>query len=270
MSVVRRIFDFGVSAMKARALLVAASLALAVPSLPVLAAGGGEHHPLPKQHWHFDGVFGTYDRAALQRGFKVYSQVCAACHGMSKMYYRNLSALGYDEGQLKTIASQYTVMDGPNDEGEMFERPGRPSDRFVSPYANRQAAMYANNGAYPPDMSLLVKARHGGPDYVHAILTGYAEPPADAHLMTGQYWNKYMPGNVIAMAPPLSDGLVGYEDGTPETVAQYARDVSEFLTWASEPHMEDRKRTGIKAFLFLLVFTGIMYAVKKKIWRGAH
>lgn len=243
-------------------------LLLLTVAAPAWAAGGGEKPP--KQDWSFNGVFGTYDRAAMQRGYKVYSQVCAACHSMDRLHYRNLTDLGYNEAQVKAIAANYSVMDGPDDEGEMFERPGLPSDRFVNPYPNTKAGAFANNGAAPPDMSLLAKARAGGPDYIYALLTGYQEPPHDEELLVGQYWNKYMPGHVIAMAPPLSDGLIAYEDNTPETVSQYSKDVAHFLMWAAEPKMEDRKRVGVKAFLFLLVFTFVMYAVKKKVWADAH
>jgi ubiquinol-cytochrome c reductase cytochrome b subunit len=220
----------------------------------------------PEQDWSFEGPFGTYDRGALQRGFQVYSQVCSACHSMKLLSYRNLRDLGYSEAQVKAIASQYTMTDGPNDEGEMFERPGKPSDRFVSPYPNDNAARYANNGALPPDLSLIAKARVHGPDYIYGILTGYEEAPEGETLAQGQYWNKYMPGHKIAMAPPLSDGVVAYEDGSDNTVRQYAKDVSAFLMWAAEPKLEVRKRTGIKVILFLLVFAGLMYAVKRKIW----
>ncbi len=237
------------------------------PSM-AMAAGGG---PAPeKKDWHFDGINGTYDRAALQRGFKVYKNVCSACHSMKQLYYRNLEALGYDENQVKNIAAEYTVTDGPDDEGEMYERPAIPSDRFFSPYANEAQAKAANNGAYPPDFSLIAKARKYGPDYLYALLTGYDDAPADVTLMDGQYWNKYMPGHIIAMAPPLSDGIVAYEDGSDETVSQYAKDVSEFLMWAADPHMEERKQTGIKVILFLLAFAGVMYAYKKKIWSDVH
>lgn len=232
-------------------------------------AAGDVVHP-PHQHWHFDGMFGVYDRAALQRGFKVYKQVCASCHAMKYMSYRNLSAIGYNDAEIKAIAAEYTVMDGPNDEGEMFERPAKPSDAFVSPYPNRQAAMYANNGAYPPDMSLLAQARAGGADYIYALLTGYHEAPSEMTLLDGQYWNKYMPGHVIAMAPPLSDGIIAYEDGSPETISQYSKDLAEFLTWASAPDLEDRKRIGFKVLIFLIVFAGVMYATKKKIWKDQH
>ncbi len=231
---------------------------------------GHGHVVIPKLHWSFDGVFGTYDRAALQRGFQVYREVCSACHAMNRLAYRNLAALGYSEAEIKAIAADAMIMDGPNDEGEMFERPGRPSDRFKSPYANVQQAKYANNGAYPLDLSLVAKARHGGADYIHALLTGYADAPANKDIMPGQYWNTVMSGNVLSMPPPLNAGQVTYSDGAPESVDQYARDVAHFLTWAAEPHMEERKRTGVKVFLFLLVFTGVMYAVKRKIWSAVH
>ena len=225
---------------------------------------------MPDLSWSFEGVTGTYDRASLQRGFKVYREVCAACHSMDLVRYRDLAALGYSEAQIKTVAAEYTFMDGPNDEGEMFERPGRPSDPFKSPYLNVEQAKYANNGAYPPDMSLLAKARGGGANYIYGVLTGYEEPPEGTTLLQGQYWNATMPGHIIAMAPPLQDGQIAYDDTAPQTIDQYAKDVSTFLTWAAEPHMEQRKRIGITAFLFLLVFTGVMYNVKKKIWAKLH
>lgn len=239
--------------------------------MPVSGAfAAGDAPTPPKQDWSFSGPFGTYDKAALQRGYKVYSEVCAACHAMKRVHFRNLEDLGYNEGQIKNIASNYTVMDGPDSEGEMFERPARLSDPFPSPYPNKEAAKAAN-GAYPPDLSLITKARAHGADYIHALLTGYDD--AAHHGMTlseGQYWNKYMSGHIIAMAPPLSDGQIAYEDGSPQTLDQYSKDVSHFLTWAAEPEMEHRKRLGIQVLLFLLVFTGIMYGVKKKIWSDVH
>ena len=208
---------------------------------------------------------GTYDKAAMQRGLKVYREVCAACHGLKRIYFRNLTALGYSESQVKTIAAEYTITDGPNDEGEMFERLGRPSDRFPSPFANKQAAVYAN-GAYPPDQSLIVKARKDGSNYLYALLTGYE----DGHeVPEGKHWNKYYPGHIITMAQPFVDGQIAYEDGSPETLEQYARDVTYFLTWAADPYMEDRKRTGIQVLLFLLAFAGVMYAYKKAVWKDA-
>ncbi len=248
-----------------RLFVVALMLGLSGPALAAKATT-----PPPDLDWSFEGIFGMYDRAALQRGFLVYKQTCSACHAMSQLSYRNLMAFGYDESQVKAIAAEYTIMDGPDDEGEMFERPGIPSDRFVSPFANKQAAMYANNGAYPPDLSLIAKARAGGPDYIYGLLTGYEEAPEGKELLQGQYWNKYMPGHIIAMAPPLADGMIAYEDGSPETLSQYSKDVAHFLQWAAEPHMETRKQTGFKALLFLLVFTIIMYMVKRKVWADVH
>lgn len=248
--------------------IVATALVLFTP-LVVHAAGGGKEKPA-SQHWSFNGPFGTYDRAALQRGLKVYRQVCAACHGLERVYFRNLEALGYTEAQIKTIAAEYTVTDGPDEEGQMFDRPGLPSDRFVPPYPNEQAARASNAGAMPWDLSLMTKARKNGSNYMYALLTGYEDPPEDANLLPGQYWNRYKLGNVIAMAPPLSDGLVAYEDGSPESVKQYAKDVTHFLTWAADPYMEDRKRLGIRVLIFLAIFAAIMYALKKKIWKSAH
>lgn len=231
------------------------------------AAGAGETPP--HQHWHFKGPLGQYDQDALQRGFLVYRQVCSACHSLDKLSYRNLEGIGYDDAQIKAIAKEYTVTDGPNDEGEMFERPAIPSDRFVSPFPNTAAAKASNGGAYPPDLSLIAHARHHGADYIYALLAkGYVEPPADSHLLPGQYYNKYMAGHVIAMAPPLSDGLVAYPDGSPERVEQYAKDVAEFLQWAADPHMEERKTTGIAVIFFLAIFSFVFFRAKKKLWKN--
>lgn len=245
-----------------------------VPMLFVLnvsnAQAAGDQKAAPHQHWHFSGPFGTYDRGALQRGYKVYREVCSACHSMKSVAFRNLADLGYNEAQIKAIASEYTVTDGPDESGEMFERPARPSDYFPSPFPNDNAAKAANGGAYPPDMSLIVKARHHGADYIYALMTGYEEPPEDKKLLDGQYYNPYMAGKVIAMAPPLSDGQVLYSDESPMTVEQYSRDVSEFLAWAAEPEMEERKRLGIQVLIFLIVFAGIMYGIKKRIWADVH
>lgn len=253
--------------MKKRLLFIVCA-ALIMPFNPAHAAGKSE--PVPDMEWSFEGPLGTYDRAAMQRGLHVYRNVCAACHSLKRIYFRNLTDLGYTEDQAKNIAAEYTVTDGPDAEGEMFDRSARLSDSFPLPYPNKEAAKAAN-GVAPPDLSLITKARAGGADYIFGILTGY-EDGGDhgAHLGEGQYWNKYMPGHVIAMAPPLSDGLVAYEDGSPETTEQYAKDVSHFLTWAAEPEMEDRKRIGIQVLLFLLVFAGMMYGVKKKIWSDQH
>lgn len=234
-----------------------------VPAI-VQAAGDAPH--VEKQEWSFSGPFGTFDRGALQRGFQVYSQVCSACHSMDYLSYRNLTTLGYTEDEVKAIASQYEITDGPDGEGEMFERARKPSDRFKNPYANEAQARYANNGALPVDLSLITKARVGGADYVYGLLTGYEEAPEGVTLADGQHWNAVMSGHKIAMAAPLSDDIIAYEDDSPTTKEQYARDVSTFLTWAAEPEMEERKRTGLKVIFFLLVFSGVMYKVKKKIW----
>lgn len=242
-----------------------------IPSSQAQASGGGTEK-LVNQSWSFEGPFGTYDKAALQRGYKIYREVCAGCHSMKRVYFRNLEAMGYDEDQIKTIASEYTVMDGPNDEGEMYERTALPSDHFISPFPNEQAAKASNGGALPPDLSLITKARHGGADYVFSLLTGYEEQaPHGQELSSTQHWNKYFSGNKISMAPPLSNGLVSYaDDGSPELLEQYAKDVAQFLTWTADPYMEERKRTGIKVILFLLVFAGIMYAAKRQIWSDLH
>lgn len=239
--------------------------------VPVSAhASEGKEYPLPNVEWSFEGPFGTYDRAALQRGYAVYRQVCSACHSMKRVSFRNLSALGYTPDQIKSVAGEYTYQDGPNDEGEMFERPGRPSDHFKSPFANDKAAMAANGGALPPDLSLITKAREGGADYVFGILTGYGAAPSDVTVLEGQYFNKHMAGHVIKMPPPLTPGAVTYEDGSPQSVEQYAKDVATFLTWAAEPELEQRKQMGFKVLLFLGIFAAIMYAVKRKIWAKVH
>jgi len=241
---------------------------VAMPTSGAMAAG--EAIELPSQPWSFEGVFGTFDRAELQRGFQVYTQVCASCHGLDHVAYRNLEALGYNEAEIKAVAANAIVMDGPNEEGEMFERPGRPSDKFVNPFPNDQAARFANGGALPPDLSLIVKARPNGENYLYALLTGYVYPPADFELPAGQYYNAYMPGHRIAMPPPLYPDGVTYEDGTPVTVEQQAHDVTVFLTWASHPDMDERKTAGVMTILFLLIFTGLLYGAKRRIWADLH
>lgn len=250
--------------------IVLATLAAAALGLSVNTANAAEGGAVPEQQWSFDGIFGTFDRGALQRGYQVYQQVCAACHGLSLVAYRDLEGIGFTEDQVKAIAAQATVTDGPNDEGEMFEREGIPADRFVSPFPNEQAARVANGGALPPDLSLLVEARAGGADYLHALLVGYVEPPADMELPVGMYYNTAFPGHQIAMPPPLSEDVVAYEDGTTATIEQMSRDVSTFLTWAAEPNLEERKRTGVKSILFLIVLTGLLYATKRKVWQHVH
>jgi ubiquinol-cytochrome c reductase cytochrome c1 subunit len=222
----------------------------------------------PHQHWSFDGVFGTYERAALQRGFQVYKEVCSTCHHLSYVHFRDLAALGYTEDQIKGIAAAWPqqVTDGPNDTGQMFQRPARPSDIIPGPFPNDEAARAANNGALPPDLSLIAKAREGGADYVYAILNGFVQPPANFKVMEGMYYNEYFPGHQIKMPPPLNPDQVTFADKTPATVPQMAHDVASFLMWAAEPNLEQRHRIGFKVVLFLLVTTGVFYAAKRKIW----
>jgi ubiquinol-cytochrome c reductase cytochrome c1 subunit len=252
------------------ALLTTALIGVGAGLLGTPAARAAEAEALPAEHWSFDGIFGTYDRAALRRGFQVYKEICSACHSMNLLHYRNLQAIGYSEDEVKKIAASVQVTDGPNDQGEMYERPGRPSDPFKAPFPNDQAARAANNGALPPDLSLIVKARKGGPNYTHAILTGFGEPPADMKMADGMNYNKYFPGHQIAMPPPLSEGAVTYADGTKATVDQMSLDVSNFLAWASEPNLEERHFTGVKTVLFLIVLTALLYGVKRKIWAAVH
>ena len=218
--------------------------------------------------WPFEGIFGTFDRQAAQRGAQVYFEVCSACHSNHNLYYRNLKDIGFSEAEIKQLAQKHTVKDGPNAEGEMFDRPALPSDRFVSPYPNEEAARAANNGAYPVDLSLIIKARHDGPNYVFSLLSGYQEAPADIKLMPGLYYNPYFEGGQIAMPPPLTQGQVTFSDDTPATVEQMAKDVVVFLQWAAEPEMEHRKSMGLKVMIFFLVFTVFFYIAKKKIWKN--
>jgi ubiquinol-cytochrome c reductase cytochrome c1 subunit len=249
-----------------RALAVAAGLTAASPA----AHAAGEAVAIPSGHFSFEGIFGSFDRAAAQRGFQVYKEICSSCHAMKQLFYRNLGELGLSDAEVRAIATTVTVSDGPNDEGAMFERPGRPSDRFHTPFPNEQAARAANNGAYPPDLSVIVKAREGGADYVHALLTGYADPPSGVTVMDGMHFNQYFPGHQIAMAPPLNEGQVEFHDGTKATVEQMAHDVATFLAWAAEPEMESRKQMGVKIILFLTILGGLAYAVKRKVWSRLH
>ncbi|ANG96311.1 cytochrome c1 [Brucella pseudogrignonensis] len=272
---------------------IAPLVALGVTMGGAFAAGGGEgepeHFPIhhPKQEkWTFSGPFGTYDKGQLQRGLKVYKEVCSACHSMNLVAFRTLEDLGYSPEQVKAFAAEYEVQDGPNADGEMFTRKAIPTDHFPSPFANANAAAAANNGAAPPDFSLIAKARavergfptfifdiftqyaEAGPDYIHSLLTGYDEqPPAGMHVPEGTHYNPYfIAGKSLAMAKPLSDDQVTYDDGSPQTVDQYARDVSAFLMWAAEPHLEDRKKTGFRVIIFLILFAGLVYIAKRSVW----
>ena len=224
---------------------------------------------LLKTDWSFKGVFGKFDRGSLQRGYQVYTEVCASCHSMKYLSYRNLSEKGGPEfsiEQAKAIAASFDVTDGPNEDGEMFERPAKLSDKFAMPYANIKEAQAANGGAYPPDMSVLAKARSGGVDYIYSVLLGYEEPPSGVTLDEGVYYNKYMYGNNIKMAQPLYDDLVEYNDGTVATEEQMAKDVTTFLMWAAEPHLETRHKMGFKAIVYLIILTILVYFSMKKIW----
>ena len=219
--------------------------------------------------WSFEGLFGTFDRASLQRGYQVYQEVCAGCHSVQHLSYRNLSEKGGPEfsvDEVNAITSQFEVEDGPNSDGEMFTRPARPSDKFVKPYPNVEASTAANGGAYPPDMSVLAKARAGGADYIYSLLMGYEEAPDGFELDDGVYYNKYMPGNKIKMSEPISEGIVEYADGTSTSKEQIAKDVTSFLVWASEPHLESQHRMGFKTIIYLIILITLVYMSKQRVW----
>ena len=256
--------------MQKLAFAVAATVALAMGAAGIAQAQEAETPTLPHQEWSFEGVFGTYDEAALQRGFQVYKEVCSACHQVKHLAFRDLAEIGYSEDQVKGLAAQYQVTDGPNDQGDMYQRPAKPSDPIPGPFANDNAARAANNGALPPDLSLIVKAREGGPDYVYGILTGFAKAPADFKMQDGMNYNRMFPGHQIAMPQPLQDGTVEYTDGTPTNLAQEAHDVVTFLSWAANPELVERKQIGVRVILFLVFMTGITYAVKRKLWSDVH
>ena len=291
-----------------------------VVSITGAALAAGKAKAPEHQHWHFNGPFGTYDKDALQRGFQVYETVCASCHGLELLSFRNLGQKGgpfyldhcpegfpdnvdcsnpNENPIVKAIAAQYRfqVVDGPDDTGDMFDRAPLPADRFPGPYPNEQVARLANNNALPPDLSLITKARHHGTDYLYSLLTGYKEPPATVNVAPGQYYNPYFPGDmtsaikpeylddegnvlegvevpkggVLAMAPPLLDGVVDYADeDTPETVEQYAKDVTEFLAWAAEPKMEARKAMGLMVIIYLLILSGILYWSYRRVWSNVE
>ena len=268
-----------------RALAVVAIAGMALAAAPI-AARAQDEVEAPHQNWSFAGIFGTFDRGSLQRGFQIYSEVCSNCHSMKLLHYRDLGpagpggGIGFTDAEVAAIAAQKQVEDGPNDQGEMFRRPGKPQDGFVSPFPNVEAARAANGGAAPPDLSVIVKARgrgleylwgEGGPDYVYGILTGFEDkPPAGFQLTQGKYYNNIFPGHQISMPPPLADNTVKFQDGTKATLSQQAHDVATFLTWAAEPYMEDRKQTGAKTILFLLALTGVLYGAKRRVWKDLH
>ena len=253
-----------------KATLGAAVVAFGLTS-PLNAAGDAKHPAAID--WSFNGLFGTYDRDALRRGFQVYKEVCASCHSLDQIAFRNLAQPGgpeFSAAEVKAIAKEYMVEDGPDDYGDMFEREALPKDKFPSPYPNENAARAANGGAYPPDLSLINKARGGGADYVHALLSGYEDPPEGLEMRAGLYYNPYMAGGKIAMPAPLLEELVEYSDGTEATVEQMSMDVTHFLNWTAEPELEERKRMGFMVLIYLTIFAGLMFFSMRKIWADQH
>jgi len=254
---------------KLRSTLLAAALALPLAGTAQASEGAALKHV----DWSFSGPFGTFDRAQLKRGFQVYKEVCAACHSIKYVSYRNLSEPGgpqFSEAEVKAIAAAGTVTDGPNADGEMFERPAEPKDRIVKPFPNDNAARAANNGALPPDLSLMTKARKNGPDYLYSLLTGYGDAPEGVVLADGMNYNHTFPGQQIAMPAPLSDDQVTYEDGTAASLDQMAQDVTAFLMWTAEPKLEDRHKLGFKVIIFLSILAGLLFATYKRIWKDQH
>jgi cytochrome c1 len=271
-----------------KAFTLACAAALLALTVPALAEDTSEPLAPIKQAWSWDGPFGMYNREQLQRGFQVYKEVCSACHSMNLVAFRTLEGLGYSEAQIKTLAAEYTIHDGPNDAGDMFDRPGKPSDHFPAPFPNEQAAR-ARYNAVPPDLSVIAKARgyergfprwvgdiftqyqEQGPDYITALMQGYRDsPPPGITIPPGGFYNEYFPGHSIAMPPPLTDGRVEYTDGSPQTVQQYAKDISAFLMWTAEPHLAARKRLGLQVLIFLIVLSGLLYFTKKKVWHAVE
>jgi ubiquinol-cytochrome c reductase cytochrome c1 subunit len=284
---------------KSRSIAVLALATLiALPSATAFAAGGGEGAAkIERQQWSFSGISGTYDKQQLQRGFGVYKEVCAACHGLDRIAFRNLSEPGgpeFNVEQVKALAATYEVPAEPDDEGEVKPRPAVASDKFPPLYANDKAARAAQNGALPPDLSVIVRARgvpytgswyahpfamlkdmatgyqEGGADYIYALLTGYKKAPSGVEVPEGMSYNAAFPGHMIAMAPPLSADTGIYSDGTPETVDNYARDVVAFLSWASDPTLNKRKQMGWMVMIFLLITSVLLYISKRRIWSDAH
>lgn len=262
---------FDLSKTKLRRLLLASAVVAAggvigATSHQAIAAEGAA---LPHESWSFDGPFGTFDRAQLQRGFQVYKDVCASCHGLDLIAFRNLAESGgpeFDEEAVKALAAEYEVTDGPDADGEMFTRPAKLSDRLPSPFPNDQAARASNNGSLPPDLSVIAKARHGGADYIYAIMTGYEDAPADVELRDGMSYNAYFAGHQIAMPAPLFEEAVEYTDGAPQTVEQYAKDVSAFLMWTAEPKLEARHSMGLNVMIYLVILAGLLYASKRRLF----
>jgi ubiquinol-cytochrome c reductase cytochrome c1 subunit len=250
-------------------------------TLPVLADDAAQNtDPLPPKEvaFPFQGPFGTYDREQLQRGFQVYKEVCSACHSLNRIAYHDLDGIGFDAAQIKALAAAAKIPAEPNDKGETYDsdgqrltRPGIPADALPAPFANEKAARANNNGALPPDLSVIIKAREGGAAYVYSILTGFGQkPPPGFHVLANKYYNPYFNGRNISMPPPLTEGAVTYSDGTTASVDQEAKDVVTFLSWASEPKMEERKRMGFEVILFLLALAGLLYLSYRRVWRDMH
>ena len=257
------------------------ALSLALAATAAIAQPSTDARPPKHVGFSFEGPFGTYDRGALQRGFQVYKEVCSACHSLNRVAFHNLSdegGPGFTDAQVKALAAAYKIPAEPNDKGETsttsgnrLTRPGIPADHFPPPFPNEQAARTANGGALPPDLSLIVKARAGGPQYVYSIVTGFHEkPPGWFKVLPNKYYNPYFPGWNISMPPPLTNGSVTFADGTPNDLDQEAHDVVTFLSWASEPRMEERKRLGLGVMAFLLVFSGLLFLSYRRVWRDAH
>lgn len=257
---------------------IRAAAVLTIASSPAMAAGSdADSACAPKdvkhteRHWSFQGVFGHFDHDAALRGFEVYRNVCAGCHSLDLFAFRNLAKLGATEAEIKGVAKEYEVPALPNEDGEVLMRPALPSDNFPAPFPNEQAAAASNGGAAPPDLSLITKARATLENHVGDILAGYSDPPAGCEIPEGMYYNTHFPGYAIAMAPPLSyDDAVEYNDGTEATVAQMSHDLTQFLTFVGEPSLEERKVLGLKVIIFLVIFTILLYLVKRQVWRNLH
>ena len=245
--------------------VILAAAATTILIFPLIASAAEEIH-IPEEDWSFNGLFGTFDKQQLQRGLQVYREVCSACHGLKYIAFRNFEALGYNEAQVKALAAEYQVEDGPDEFGDMFMRPAKASDYLPAPFPNDVIARMANGGALPPDLSLITKARAGGPDYIYHLLLGYEDPPAGVELMEGLTYNKYFPGHQIAMVEQVFDDRVAYADETPAIEEQIARDVTAFLHWAAEPNLEARHSTGVKVMLYTLLFTILVYLLQVRIW----
>ena len=253
-----------------RSLLAAAFTAGLLAVGPGAQPAAAQEESLPHEKWSFQGLFGTFDLAAAQRGFQIYSNVCSNCHSMKLLHYRDLGGIGLDTGQIKAVAAGFTVPEGLDDQGQPKDGPATPASQFRSPFPNDKAAAAANNGGIPPDLSLIVNAREGGANYVFGILTGYVTPPAGFKVSEGLYYNKQFPGHQIHMPQPLHDGTVDYTDGTHNDLPQEAHDVITFLSWAANPEMVERKQIGVRVILFLVFMTGLTYAVKRKVWSDVH